>query len=590
MRGVGWITGCALALLTAGPWASRPAQADAIVVTRAMQASTIAEIFVEPAQVRVALEIGPGDLRAFALILPDDSYQRLGHAPRPVAERHAEFLREGFLVHADGVPLAGTLTLDVGRRVPRDEITGEPLPVATDGGEPVLRLELRYALATRPRTLTFQQPRRDGQPAASIGFVAYHRGLAVNDPRYFLAKVTLDLDWKDPWYSRFRHRNLARKFAAPLSVYLYVEPFEVRQEVVLRPRDLQHWTDLGLEGRDALPAGAQAEVIRKVVAFLQTRNPLTIDGQVVERRLDRAHFIRRTLRTTGIIDPPEDLDLASATLGVIFYVPREARPERVATRWELWNPQIQVVPAAASDEAGALPTRLTPEAPELVWQNFLRGPSRYALTAVPTPPGSRSWPLPLASLLVLAVGLWLARRARATSRARVLVTLVVTCLVAALLWAVLPLPMSLPGTPGAQVTDAESSAVLAGLLHNTYRSFDRREDELVYDRLARSVSGALLQQAFLEIRRRMELENQGGARVKVRGVRLLSSETKPLEAMQGFAGTCTWDVVGSVGHWGHVHQRANRYTADVRVQAVDGVWKLTRLDVTDEQRMGPGAR
>lgn len=209
---------------------------------------------------------------------------------------------------------------------------------------------------------------------------------------------------------------------------------------------------------------------------------------------------------------------------------------------------------------------------------------------MPTPPGSRSWGLPLASLLVLGVGLWLARRLRATSRSRALVALAATCLVALLLWSVLPLTVSLPGISASHLSDDESGRVLAGLLHNTYRSFDRREDELVYDRLARSVSGALLQQAFLEIRRRMELENQGGARVKVRGVGLLSSETEPLASGQGFAGTCTWDVVGSVGHWGHVHQRTNRYTAHVRVQAVDGVWKLARLEVTDEQRVGAGTR
>ena len=30
---------------------------------------------------------------------------------------------------------------------------------------------------------------------------------------------------------------------APLSVFLYVEPFEVRKEIVVRPRDLQQWID-----------------------------------------------------------------------------------------------------------------------------------------------------------------------------------------------------------------------------------------------------------------------------------------------------------------------------------------------------------
>jgi hypothetical protein len=47
------------------------ARADALVITKAMQASTIAEIFIEPTQIRVEIEVGVDDLTAFANILPD---------------------------------------------------------------------------------------------------------------------------------------------------------------------------------------------------------------------------------------------------------------------------------------------------------------------------------------------------------------------------------------------------------------------------------------------------------------------------------------------------------------------------------------
>ena len=67
--------------------------------------------------------------------------------------------------------------------------------------------------------------------AANVGFIVYDRGIPVNDFRYLSRVETLDLDWEDPWYSRFRNRNLVRQYDAPLSVFLYVEHFEVRQEV-----------------------------------------------------------------------------------------------------------------------------------------------------------------------------------------------------------------------------------------------------------------------------------------------------------------------------------------------------------------------
>ncbi len=47
------------------------AHGDALVVTRAMKASTIMEVFVEANEIRVELEIGGNDLEAFQDLLPD---------------------------------------------------------------------------------------------------------------------------------------------------------------------------------------------------------------------------------------------------------------------------------------------------------------------------------------------------------------------------------------------------------------------------------------------------------------------------------------------------------------------------------------
>ena len=48
----------------------------------------------------------------------------------------------------------------------------------------------------------------------------------------------------------------------------------------------------------------------------------------------------------------------------------------------------------------------------------------------------------------------------------------------------------------------------------------------------------------------------------------------------------TWNVAGSVGHWGHVHQRQqNQYQARFVVNAVDGLWKITDLELLQEERL-----
>ena len=44
-------------------------------------------------------------------------------------------------------------------------------------------------------------------------------------------------------------------------------------------------------------------------------------------------------------------------------------------------------------------------------------------------------------------------------------------------------------------------------------------------------------------------------------------------------------MTGSVGHWGHVHQRKNRYDADLRVEAIDGAWRISALELLSEDRL-----
>ena len=256
---------------------------DAIVITRAMLASTVSEIFIHDDSVVVELEIGLEDVSAFVNLLPDDLHAELGFDPEPWSERLIRFVREDFVIREGGdQPLFGYLrTLELRQRIRRDEITGEPLPTDPDSAETVISARLTYPTSGRPPVLYFSAPGTEaGAPEASGGFMTYHRGVPVNDFRYLGAHERINLDWDDPWYSGFENRNLRRQFYAPISAYLYVEPYEVRKEVVFRPRDLQQWVDLGLEGVDTIRVAQQEEVMQRAVEFLRSRNPVTIDGTV----------------------------------------------------------------------------------------------------------------------------------------------------------------------------------------------------------------------------------------------------------------------------------------------------------------------
>ncbi|MHC4224071.1 MAG: hypothetical protein ACYSUN_08785 [Planctomycetota bacterium] len=547
------------------------AAADAIVVTRAMTATTIAEIYVAKDGIRVELEIGVSDLKAFHNILPDELRTRLGLEAAPLDQRVPRFFAEDWVLKADGKPLGWKIEEIQGRRrIRRDEITGETIG---ESEETVVFLAVRYPLAERPKTLSIRPPSAEGGVTANVGFLVYHEGLPVNDFRYLGKEETVDLDWKDPWFSKFRNRNLRRKYSSPIQAFLYVDHFEVRKEIIVRPKDLQRWVDLGLEGKEIIPAGEQAELKRKVAEFLASRNPVTIDGSKARGELDRIHFVRRTLRMTGVIDPPEDLPTLSATLGVIFVYPVQALPQKATMRWELFGERIEKIPTVATDEAGGLPSYVTPDDPELVWQNFLTNPSRPTLVDIAPPPAGGP------ALPVVSIGVALFALLALLRRRRVLFAIGIVAALA--LWPLVRFPLTGPGELG----DQPAKEVLSGLLQNVYRAFDFRGEGAIYDTLERSASGDLLTRIYLETRRALELQNQGGARAKVKKVEILKTETAPLEEGVGFRSRCTWNVAGSVGHWGHIHQRRNQYEAEFQVRPVDGVWKITGLELLGERRL-----
>ncbi|MCP5110651.1 MAG: hypothetical protein GY953_07435 [bacterium] len=144
--------------------------------------------------------------------------------------------------------------------------------------------------------------------------------------------------------------------------------------------------------------------------------------------------------------------------------------------------------------------------------------------------------------------------------------------------------MSFRGARAASLVEAEVRDAVEGLLWNVYRAFDFKEESTVYDLLAQSVDGDLLERAYLETRSALEVRKQGGARVRVTEVEVEDVQLSESDSGR-FVARGLWTVTGSVSHWGHVHQRKNRYKAQFHVAARGGAWKLTRLEIETEERI-----
>ena len=71
-----------------------------------------------------------------------------------------------------GDPLWGHIErMEGGRRIKRDEITGEALPVQPKDAETVIRLIISYVFESQPATVSFHPPTNDGFATANVGFV-----------------------------------------------------------------------------------------------------------------------------------------------------------------------------------------------------------------------------------------------------------------------------------------------------------------------------------------------------------------------------------------------------------------------------------
>jgi hypothetical protein len=218
--------------------------ADWINLTGAENSRNIAEIYVEKDHVKIKLEIYVEDLFVFEELIPDNIF------PEPIPnrpnldERLQNFADSGFQVITDtGEKLSATLDLvERKMRVERpspfagsiNPYTRQRIPGPPDDKR-VLYVELTYPFEGNPESLTFIPPVNEkGYPRASIGFLCYHEGVPVVDFRQLTGQNILYLKWDDPWYSFFEKKQLKRTLQSGVRTYLYIEPYEVRQEILVR--------------------------------------------------------------------------------------------------------------------------------------------------------------------------------------------------------------------------------------------------------------------------------------------------------------------------------------------------------------------
>ena len=574
-----WPATCLLCLILTLLPLARTAQAHLTKYTGAEHSSTVAEIWIDEERITLRLEIGDLDQEAFADLLNDDASEQDG------------IQRDLVLTGDDGTPLAGEVKV-IERRPRTDRSTASQSTAAqVPGGAEVTYAEVVYELGMHPATLTLMPPPRMGsdEAAAEIGFIVYHGTIPVIDFQYLKRPETLRLDWDDPWYSAFENAELKRHHSAPLMTFLYVEPYEVRFEILIRLKALASWMSLDVPEQTPIDPDAQGRLREQIGQFLLQQSQVKIDGAKSRPLLDRVEFVRVTPQGIQSLDAAERLTFQTALVGVILAYVTPGPPQEVTVDWTHFDDQITTIPSTIIDPVSQLPYDVTPAQPTLRWTNMLDD-YNYQVATIDAiaAQAAKQLEIPLASVLLCLTAALIAGFGGFLALNGVYrITAVVLIFVVAV--GVGPFGRIAVRNPFAapyQLPEVESLLILQGLLQNTYRAFDFRAENDVYDKLAVSAAGDLITDIYLQSRKRLVMEEQGGARAKVQDVQLLDAvQVGPPGRRQRLTFQCAWRITGTVNHWGHTHQRRNQYDAMITIQPIEQTWKIVALDVIEERRL-----
>ena len=373
----------------------------------------------------------------------------------------------------------------------------------------------------------------------------------------------------------------ARQMTTPIMTYLTVEPNEVRLEILIQARAAVQLLGVQDQGMFSVPIGSLEAIKNGILEVSLKTYSISIDGQPMIPVLSQADFV--TMGPAGVVvrQVPQVESLDAGIIGLTLVYSTKDLASAIDIDWNLFTPSIPRVEATTIDPFGGSTSILSSKENAWHWEARLAGYVVPVLEEIIVEKPK----LPLVSLFLFlaATGLliWTTIKSRYLAKVPVIFSLTGLALV---MYPFARISADLPLLTHWKPSSERTSDILDGLLTNVYRSFDVREEDQVYDRLALSVMGEQLSQIYLQNRKALELENRGGARARVDEVEVLEVSQIRREA-GGFVANAFWTVSGSVSHFGHTHYRQNQYQADVTFMPVDGTWKIKEIEVLDEKRV-----
>lgn len=233
---------------------------------------------------------------------------------------------------------------------------------------------------------------------------------------------------------------------------------------------------------------------------------------------------------------------------------------------------------------------LTPEEPRVIWH---RPPAPEPIELLPVglgmepPSQANGWvALPL-GLLGLALLAWMGRRfwrSLPVGTARTGALALWFAGGAVLLVQAQRAFLRPPGPPD----EARALELFERLHTNMYRAFDGGSRGAIYDLLAASVDGPILDAMYGDLYEGLILREEGGAVAQVEEVEVLDRELDSALTEQlagaGFGVVWEWRVRGRVVHFAHEHKRVERLRARYSVRPAEDGWRIAGVEVLAQER------
>ena len=272
--------------------------------------------------------------------------------------------------------------------------------------------------------------------------------------------------------------------------------------------------------QDFLDVPEQDANVDKIKRLFSVGNPVEIDNVEVAPVFDRVDFYALDLKDFAIQAERRKVSMANGRVGVIMSYSTKGIPRDVKVTWDKFNDVVKTVDSVvfAFDDAQKAEFSMFSEDNTFAWNAKERKPP-VPISDVGLIEEHLHQPLldiPILSTVLALISIPFIIATPFSKRLAMMAVFAVTLIASSVLCFNLGPNYQVEdpfSSPYVKLEEQEAGDIFEQLHKNMFRAFDYHSESEIYDALARSVHGELLQRLYLEVIDSLRISEQGGGRI-----------------------------------------------------------------------------